>query len=139
MDLAFVAEREADVPRAMVAKQSILIVDDQEEIRDLLSDLLHLSGYVTQTAANGLEAIEQISKDRPDLITLDLAMPVLDGHGVLQRLAGDPRTSTIPVVVVSAYSLDLQPTPQIVRVVPKPFEVFELIELIKGVLRFADS
>jgi CheY-like chemotaxis protein len=139
MDQLMVAEREANVPRQRAATRSILIVDDQEEIRELLSDVLLLDGYTTQTAANGLEAIEQISKRVPDLITLDLAMPVLDGHGVLRRLAGDPRMSAIPVVVVSAYSSDLQPTPQIVRIVPKPFEVSELMDLIRGVLRCADS
>ena len=139
MDQLVVAEREANLPRQRMAKRSILIVDDQEEIRELLSDVLVLDGYSTQTAANGLEAIEQIAKWVPDLITLDLAMPGLDGHGVLKRLAGDPRTASIPVVVVSAYSSELQPTPQIVRVVPKPFEVSELMDLIRGVLRCTDS
>ena len=138
VDQVMIAEREANVPRQRTAKRSILIVDDQEEIRELLSDVLLLDGYTTQTAADGLEAIEKISKKLPDLITLDLAMPVLDGHGVLKRLAGDPKTSSIPVVVVSAYSSDLQPTPQIVRVVPKPFEVAELMDLIRGVLRCSD-
>lgn len=129
-----VAEREANVPRHRMAQRSILIVDDQEEIRELLSDVLLFYGYSTQTAANGKEAIEKIQNRRPDLITLDLAMPVLDGHGVLKRLAGDPSTAAIPVVVVSAYSSELQVTPQIVRVVSKPFEVAELVDLISGVL-----
>jgi len=133
------AEREAKMPRQRLAKRSILIVDDQEEIRELLSDVLLLGGYTTQTAANGLEAIEKIASKVPDLITLDLAMPGLDGHGVLKQLARDPKTSSIPVVVVSAYTSDLEPTPQIVRVVPKPFEVSELMDLIRGVLKRADA
>ncbi|HEX5417462.1 MAG TPA: response regulator [Chloroflexota bacterium] len=121
-----------------MAQRSILIVDDQEEIRELLADVLIEHGYATLTAADGKEAIENIKKQRPDLITLDLAMPGLDGHGVLKRLACDPSTSRIPVVVVSAYCSGLEVTPQIVRVVSKPFDVSELLELIRKVFGGGD-
>jgi CheY-like chemotaxis protein len=79
----------------------ILVVDDEKAIRELLCRVLTIAGYEVEEAADGYEALERVARRRPDLILLDLMMPVLDGWTVLDRLREtlDPP----PVVVVSAY------------------------------------
>jgi CheY-like chemotaxis protein len=77
------------------------VVDDEKAIRELLSRVLALAGYDVDQAADGYEALELVSTRRPDLILLDLMMPVLDGWTVLDRLRESRNPP--PVVVVSAY------------------------------------
>jgi two-component system, OmpR family, response regulator MprA len=79
----------------------ILVVDDEKAIRELLCRVLAIAGYEVEAAADGYEALERVSTRRPDLILLDLMMPVLDGWTVLDRLRDT--TDPPPVVVVSAY------------------------------------
>jgi len=79
----------------------ILVVDDEKAIRELLCRVLVIGGYEVEAAADGYEALERVSTRRPDLILLDLMMPVLDGWTVLDRLRDMPDAP--PVVVVSAY------------------------------------
>ena len=114
-------------------KRRILIVDDEREIRELLQTLLSI-GYETSEACDGREAIDLVRCQPPDLITLDLAMPVLDGHAVLRCLERDPSTARIPVVVVSACLSELKPTSQVRRVIAKPFDIGELMESIDDIL-----
>lgn len=124
----------ADSARSKTGQQSILVVDDQAEIRDLLQQIFDSQGYNTRTAVDGEEALTAVRFQRPDLITLDLAMPRINGHEVLRQLARDPRTASIPVIVVSAYPCDLCPTKQVAGVIPKPFEIHELIEAVSVAL-----
>lgn len=81
---------------------TILVVDDQQENRKLLVLLLSAEGYLTRTAASGQEALTSIALDRPDLVLLDVTMPGMDGYAVASTLKADPRTSGIPVIMVSA-------------------------------------
>ncbi|KAB8194621.1 response regulator [Nonomuraea phyllanthi] len=69
----------------------VLVVDDEPNIRELLSEALELNGFVVRTAANGRQALEAVARERPDLIVLDVMMPGLDGFTVARRLreAGD--------------------------------------------------
>jgi len=117
-----------------LSKRRILIVDDEQDIRDLLDTVLS-NGYLTSKACDGREAIDRVACERPDLITLDLAMPVLDGHAVLRHLAKHPDTAEIPVIVVSAFPSDLIPTSQVRRVISKPFDIVELIEEIDKIFQ----
>ncbi len=112
----------------------VLVVDDQLEIRELIQSLLELHGYQTYSAVDGVEAVELARTLRPHLITLDLAMPRRDGHAVLADLAADPALARIPVVVVSAYAVDLARTPQVVEVLHKPFDAFELVSAVEVAL-----
>ena len=66
----------------------LLIVDDEVAILDALQDVLSAEGYEVRTALNGAEGLKQVAQGRPDLVLLDLMMPVMDGHEVLQRLKG---------------------------------------------------
>jgi CheY-like chemotaxis protein len=81
---------------------TILVVDDMAIFRDPLAASLRLAGYQTQCAENGREALARVAAGRPDLILLDLAMPVLDGLGFLRALRADAANARIPVIVLTA-------------------------------------
>jgi DNA-binding NarL/FixJ family response regulator len=80
----------------------ILIVDDEPLNLDYLEQELEALGFVAESAANGVEALELIAADAPDLVLLDVMMPELDGISVLKTLKGDPETRLIPVVLMTA-------------------------------------
>jgi two-component system, cell cycle response regulator DivK len=83
----------------------ILVVDDDEMNRDMLSRRLLRKGYEVVLAVNGLEAIERTSAERPELILMDLSMPVLDGYEATRRLKGDGETASIPIIGLSAHAM----------------------------------
>lgn len=87
-------------------KKKVLIVDDERDIVNLMSRVLEEKGYATCRAFNGLEAIKAVSKEKPDLVLLDLKMPEMDGYQVIERLKGSEATCQIPIVVLTAYELD---------------------------------
>jgi len=80
----------------------ILIVDDERMIVDYLEEYLQRLGYETATAANGREALEKVAVDSPDLILLDIVMPVIDGLKVCRILKGDEVTRLIPIVIMTS-------------------------------------
>lgn len=82
----------------------ILIVDDEPDNRELLQIVLNWEGFVTETAASGVEALVSATKHPPDLMLLDLMMPGLDGCQVIAELRRNPRTQGIPVMIISATS-----------------------------------
>jgi len=86
----------------MSQKATVLVVDDEPYNVDVLQQELEELGYETITASNGKEALEQIKKHQPDLILLDLMMPVLDGFAVLLEIKADAFLRDIPVIIVSA-------------------------------------
>jgi len=80
----------------------ILVVEDVSNIRDLLQYTLKFKGYPVITAHNGEDALEKISQERPALIISDVLMPVMDGFDLCQRIRGNPETSEIPIILISA-------------------------------------
>jgi len=83
---------------------TILIVDDELQNRKLLEALLKPEGYHLVTAANGEETLAAVATAAPDLILLDVMMPMMDGYTVTRTLKADPRTASIPIILVSALS-----------------------------------
>jgi CheY-like chemotaxis protein len=83
----------------------ILVVDDDEMNRDMLSRRLLRKGYEVVLAVNGLEAIERTSAERPELILMDLSMPVLDGYEATRRLKETAETASIPIIGLSAHAM----------------------------------
>ncbi len=81
---------------------SVLLVDDEDQLRRVMKDLLERDGYAVVEAADGVEALAQVDRHAPDIIVLDLNLPNLDGFGVLTNLKSRPKTSDIPVVVLTA-------------------------------------
>ena len=82
----------------------ILVVEDESDIRELLVDILRDSGYDVVEAGDGGAALDVVNQERPDIILLDVMMPVMDGFQVLKLLKGDPVTRSTPVIMVSAKS-----------------------------------
>jgi CheY-like chemotaxis protein len=127
-------------PRAMrgMARANfrcILVVDDDTGMREMLGELLRLAGYETVLAADGIEALALARRVRPGALTLDLAMPRLDGNDVLRELGRSSATARIPVVVVSADADGLVRTAQVVEVLEKPFHVGRFLAAIEEAVR----
>ncbi|MBI2153629.1 MAG: response regulator [Candidatus Rokubacteria bacterium] len=86
----------------MTRPPRILIVDDERMIVDYLEEYLQRLGYETVSAANGRDALEKVAADSPDLILLDIVIPVIDGFKVCRILKGDEATRLIPIVIMTA-------------------------------------
>jgi CheY-like chemotaxis protein len=84
------------------ADVNIVIVDDEPDTAEMLGEMMQLSGYRVQKSYGGTQAIHLISKEKPDLVLLDVMMPDLSGLEVLRFIRRDPRLEHIPVIVVSA-------------------------------------
>ena len=79
----------------------VLVVDDDKVVRQLIKVNLELEGFEVVTAADGVECLDVVHGVRPDVVTLDVVMPRLDGLRTAARLRSDPRTRHIPVAIVS--------------------------------------
>ena len=119
----------------------ILVVEDDDAIRELVTEILREDGYQVREASNGVEALEQLERDRPDLIVLDLMMPVMDGWAFVEECRTKPECGDVPIVVTSA-SHDLPHTAELLRsfgvrtCLSKPFDVDGLLALVE---RYAPS
>jgi two-component system, cell cycle response regulator DivK len=83
----------------------ILVVEDQEDNRRILRDLLTSADYEVTEAENGEEALAAVAKERPDLILMDIQLPILDGYEATRRIKADPTLKHIPIIVVTSYAL----------------------------------
>ncbi len=124
-------------------KKTILVVDDEENIMDLLVYNLEKEGYNTLKAYDGLTAVEMALKERPDLILLDVMIPKLDGISVCKKIRYYLNISTMPILMVSAKDTE---SDKIVGLemgaddyITKPFQIRELMARIKANLRKADA
>src|SRR5207249_1924781 len=86
-------------------KPRVLLVDDYPDARDMYCEYLEFSGYDVIQAVNGVEAIERARDDHPDIILMDLSLPVMDGWEATRRLKADERTASIPVVALTGHAL----------------------------------
>ena len=83
----------------------ILVVEDQMDNRQILRDLLCNAGYQLVEAENGEEALVALSKQRPDLILMDIQLPIMDGYETTRRIRANPDLKTIPIIAVTSYAL----------------------------------
>jgi CheY-like chemotaxis protein len=88
------------------AARKVLIVDDFEDNRAMYAEFLRYSGFEVAEASNGAEAIEKATMLAPDVVVMDLSLPVLDGWEATRRLKGDVRTRHIPVVALTGHALE---------------------------------
>jgi CheY-like chemotaxis protein len=86
--------------------KNILVAEDNAVNRELVRELLETHGYNVIEACNVQEALEMIADSPPDLLLLDLGMPVLDGFGVISKIRDSPRWSKLPVLAVTAYAMN---------------------------------
>ncbi len=89
------------------ASGEILVIDDDDDAADLIRRSVEEVGFMTRRAHNGIEGMEMANQARPSAIVLDLAMPELDGFGVLERLGNSPELSTVPLIVLSGQEISL--------------------------------
>lgn len=117
----------------------ILCIEDEPEMIDLICLILGRRGYDVQGAAGGVEGLRLVREIRPDLVLLDLMMPVMDGWEVYQQMKADESTRDIPVIVVTAkaQNIDKVLALHIAKVddyIAKPFSPQELLESVEKVL-----
>ena len=115
---------------------AILVVEDSDEIRDLLSLVLEAEGYRVVSLQDGLEVVETAKTLKPVLVTLDLALPGKDGWAIARELQDDPETSEIPILVISAYTRDLDAPlrRRVARVISKPFYITQVVSEVADIL-----
>ena len=118
--------------------KKILIADDEPNIVTALEFLLERAGYEVRTAGNGDEALGAITKDPPDLVLLDIMMPVKSGYEVCKRIRDEPQWQHVKVVMLSAKGRDAEVNKGMAvgadLYVTKPFSTRELMEQIRGLL-----
>lgn len=115
----------------------ILVVDDDDAIRGMVERVLRREKFEVESARDGFEAIEKLSRNDYGTILLDLMMPRVDGHGVLQFLeeknGGAPPQSVIVMSANLQSALDTQCAKSVYAIMPKPFDIRELIEHVRQV------
>ncbi len=125
------------------AGRTILIIDDEVNARKLAKMLLEREGFTVFTTGNGEEGLTLAKVERPDVILLDLIMPKMSGHEVLQRLKQDPDTRAISIIVLTAKvaDRDIATSFQLGAVfhLEKPYEVKDLIQKIHAALALAQQ
>jgi CheY-like chemotaxis protein len=116
----------------------ILIVEDDADLREMMAQLLSIEGFPTETVANGREALEYLSRGRfPQVILLDLMMPVMDGWEFRRQQRDHPAFSSLPVVVLSAF--DGSRIAELgTAVLKKPLDFDRLLEMVRRYCREGD-
>jgi len=114
----------------------ILIVEDDADLREMMAQLLTLEGYRASTVANGREALEYLSQgDKPDVILLDLMMPVMDGWEFRRQQQADAQISKVPVIVLSALDQNRASDVNADAFLKKPLDFDRLLELVRQYCR----
>jgi CheY-like chemotaxis protein len=116
-------------------QESVLVVDDAPDIRELLSYTLEVEGYNVLQASNGDEALEVAAAHRPAVIVMDMQMPIVDGVEATKRLRTERRLRDIPVIAYTAFARDIPSRDLFNAVVPKPCSPDEILNTIAQLRR----
>jgi CheY-like chemotaxis protein len=110
----------------------VLIVEDDEDLREMMAQLLTLEGFETATVANGREALEYLhNASTPDVILLDLMMPVMDGWEFRRQQQADPAIAPVPVIVLSALDQNRASNLDATAFLKKPLDFDRLLSLVR--------
>jgi len=116
----------------------ILVVEDQPDNRRIIRDMLAATDYEVAEAENGEEALAAIAKHRPDLILMDIQLPIMDGYEAARRIKADPALKSIPIIAVTSYALSGDETKAREAgcddFVPKPYSPRQLMAKIRHYL-----
>ena len=116
----------------------ILIVEDQEDLRGVLRDLLSGSGYAVVEAQDGQDGVDKAKSERPDLILMDIQLPLIDGYEATRQIKADPTLAKTPIIAVSSFAM--KGDEQKARAagcdhyVTKPYSPLQLLRAIRGIL-----
>lgn len=128
------AQDEAALPARLNAaaarRVSVLVVDDERSIADLLAELLESSGYDVFVASNGRTALAIARREHPALVLTDLMMPGVDGAEFIRTLRASPVTNDIPVVMMSSIRPNMKALDNI-PFLPKPFDLDDVLDVVK--------
>ena len=117
----------------------ILVVEDQADNRQIIRDMLAPTGYEITEVENGEEALAAISKQRPDLILMDIQLLVMDGYEATRRIKADPAFRAIPIIAVTSYALSGEEKKARAagcdEYVPKPFSPRQLLAKIRNFMQ----
>jgi two-component system, cell cycle response regulator DivK len=116
----------------------ILVVEDQEDLRGVLRDLLTGSGYAVAEAADGQAGVEITRSERPDLVLMDIQLPVMDGYEATRQIKADPNLKATPVIAVSSFAMkgdeEKARAAGCDHYVTKPYSPVQLLRIIRGFL-----
>jgi CheY-like chemotaxis protein len=123
----------------MTTDIEVLVIDDVFHIRRLITRMLEQAGFLTLEAANGLDGLQILRERKPDIVTCDVSMPIMDGHQFLAEAKSDPDIKHIPVIIVTAVGeqiKDLKASKwKADAYLTKPFSSSSLIETIYNQLQ----
>jgi CheY-like chemotaxis protein len=123
----------------LTVAKAILVADDDPDILSIVSMSLEAQGYTVHKAVNGREAVDLAREHHPDLLLLDMMMPELSGYEAVGELKGDPATSDIPIVGLSAKAMasDMERASDagIDGYITKPFRIAQVITAVEEYLR----
>ena len=109
----------------------ILVIEDNDDVREMMAVTLELEGHRVDTAINGRDALEKVrTGEKPSVILLDLMMPVMNGWEFRRALQQDPVLRTVPVVVVSAAAGDIVKKTSADAFLPKPVDMDRLLDVV---------
>ena len=115
-----------------------MVVEDQPDNRKIIRDVFAPTGYEIIEAENGEEALATIAKQRPDLILMDIQLPIMDGYTATRRIKGDPALRSIPVLAVTSYALSGEEKKAREAgcddYIPKPYSPRELLAKVRQYL-----
>jgi two-component system, cell cycle response regulator DivK len=116
----------------------ILVVEDQEDLRGVLRDLLTGSGYAVAEAADGQAGVEITRSERPDLVLMDIQLPVMNGYEAIRQIKADANLNATPVIAVSSYAMkgdeEKARAAGCDHYVTKPYSPVQLLRIIRGFL-----
>jgi chemosensory pili system protein ChpA (sensor histidine kinase/response regulator) len=127
---------DTQIMRRIAPEGSVMVVDDSLTVRKITGRLLGRQGYHVTTAKDGVDALEQLTEIRPDVMLVDIEMPRMDGFELLRTLRADAQLKTIPVIMITSrsadkhrqYAMDLG----VDHYLGKPYDEERLLELVAG-------
>jgi two-component system cell cycle response regulator DivK len=114
----------------------ILVIEDQNDLRDVLRTLLTGSGYAVTEASDGQGGVEKARSDPPDLILMDIQLPVMDGYETTRQIKAQPNLKRTPIIAISSFAMkgdeEKARAAGCDHYVTKPYSPMQLLKVIRG-------